>query len=111
MTSPSSDSSSRPPNLLDQLREHICVKHYSIRTEQAYVQRVKQYLLFDAMRHRYVKDRPRLVRRKDDRWVCFAQPIAGSTSRSKIALPRYLVNAKNSSGSFSGRRWMLSMTV
>ena len=27
----------RPPNLLDQVREAIRLKHYSIRTEEAYV--------------------------------------------------------------------------
>lgn len=44
MTSPSSVSSSGSPKLLDQLRDRIRVKHYSIRTEQAYVQWVKRYL-------------------------------------------------------------------
>ncbi len=51
MTSPASDSSSRSPKLLDQLRDRIRVKHYSIRTEQAYVQWVKRYLFFHGMRH------------------------------------------------------------
>ncbi len=51
MTSPSSDSSSRSPKLLDLLRDRIRVKHYSIRTEQAYVQWVKRYLYFHGMRH------------------------------------------------------------
>jgi hypothetical protein len=50
MTSSSSDSSSRSPKLLDQLRDRIRVKHYSIRTEQAYVQWVKRYLVFHGMR-------------------------------------------------------------
>jgi integrase len=45
------DSSSRPPKLLDQLRDRIRVKHYSIRTEQAYVQWVKRYIFFHGMRH------------------------------------------------------------
>jgi len=51
MTSPFSESSSRSPKLLDQLRDRIRVKHYSIRTEQAYVQWVKRYLFFHGMRH------------------------------------------------------------
>ena len=51
MTSPSSDSTSRSPKLLDQLRDRIRVKHYSIRTEQAYVRWVKRYILFHEMRH------------------------------------------------------------
>ena len=51
MTSPSSVYSSRSPKLLDQLRDRIRVKHYSIRTEQAYVQWVKRYIFFHGMRH------------------------------------------------------------
>jgi integron integrase len=51
MTLPSSASSLRSPKLLDQLRDRIRVKHYSIRTEQAYVQWVKRYLFFHGMRH------------------------------------------------------------
>jgi hypothetical protein len=47
----SPDSSSRPPKLLDQLRGRIRLKHYSLRTEQAYVQWAKRYLFFHGMRH------------------------------------------------------------
>lgn len=45
------DSSSRPPKLLDQLRDRIRLKHYSLRTEQAYVQWVKRYIFFHGKRH------------------------------------------------------------
>jgi integron integrase len=41
----------RPKKLLDQVREAIRVKHYSIRTEQAYVSWVKRYILFHDKRH------------------------------------------------------------
>ncbi len=51
MTSPSLDSSSQSPKLLDQLRDRIRLKHYSMRTEQAYVQWVKRYLFYHGMRH------------------------------------------------------------
>jgi hypothetical protein len=34
---PVATTSGRPPRLLDQLRERIRYKHYSLRTEQAYV--------------------------------------------------------------------------
>jgi len=37
--------------LLDQVREVIRVKHYSIRTEDAYVQWVKRFILFHDKRH------------------------------------------------------------
>ena len=48
---PTLEASSHPPKLLDQLRGRIRVKHYSIRTEQAYVHWVKRYLFFHGMRH------------------------------------------------------------
>jgi len=44
-------SSDRPPKLLDQLRERIRLKHYSKRTEQAYVQWVRRYIYFHGKRH------------------------------------------------------------
>jgi integron integrase len=40
-----------PPKLLDQLRERIRLKHYSIRTEQSYVQWVRRYIIFHGKRH------------------------------------------------------------
>ncbi len=40
-----------PPRLLDQLRDRIRLKHYSRRTEQAYVQWVKRYIYFHGKRH------------------------------------------------------------
>jgi hypothetical protein len=39
------------PKLLDQLRERIRLKHYSIRTEQSYVQWVRRYIIFHGKRH------------------------------------------------------------
>ncbi len=39
------------PRLLDQFRDRIRVRHYSIRTEQAYCQWVKRYILFHNKRH------------------------------------------------------------
>jgi integron integrase len=40
-----------PPKLLDQVRERLSLKHYSKRTETAYVQWVKRYILFHGKRH------------------------------------------------------------
>jgi len=39
------------PKLLDQVREAIRVRHYSIRTEQAYVYWVRRFILFHNKRH------------------------------------------------------------
>lgn len=39
------------PRLLDQVREVIRLRHYSIRTEQAYLQWVSRFILFHHKRH------------------------------------------------------------
>lgn len=39
-----------PPKLLDQVRERIRVKHYSIRTEKQYVQWIKRFILYHGKR-------------------------------------------------------------
>jgi integron integrase len=39
------------PRLLDKVREAIRTKHYSIRTEQSYVQWIRRYILFHNKRH------------------------------------------------------------
>ena len=45
----------RPKKLLDQVREAIRLKHYSICTEEAYVFWIKHYILF------YNKQHPRAI--------------------------------------------------
>jgi integrase len=48
----STDSQNRQsPRLLDQVRELIRIRHYSIRTEQAYVQWIRRFILFHDKRH------------------------------------------------------------
>ena len=42
---------SSAPRLLDQLRDKIRVKHYSIRTESAYVDWTRRFILFHGKRH------------------------------------------------------------
>ncbi|MEA2176668.1 MAG: hypothetical protein QOD00_4260, partial [Blastocatellia bacterium] len=39
------------PSLLEQIRHHIRLKHYSIRTEEAYVGIVKRFILYHRKRH------------------------------------------------------------
>ena len=41
----------RPKKLLDQVRDALRLKHYSIRTEQAYVGWIKRFILFHNKRH------------------------------------------------------------
>ena len=41
----------QPPKLLDQVRDRLRVKHYSIRTEQVYVDWIKRFIWFHDKRH------------------------------------------------------------
>jgi LmbE family N-acetylglucosaminyl deacetylase len=44
-------TTAKPPKLLDQVRDKVRVKHYSIRTEQTYVDWIKRYIFFHDKRH------------------------------------------------------------
>jgi integron integrase len=48
---PNRDSVTAAPRLLDRVREIIRIKHYSIRTEQAYLHWIRRYILFHGKRH------------------------------------------------------------
>ena len=39
------------PKLLDQVRDRVRLKHYSLRTEQAYIGWIKRYIIFHNKRH------------------------------------------------------------
>ncbi|MCB1887155.1 MAG: integron integrase [Rhodocyclaceae bacterium] len=41
----------RPPRLLDVVRDRLRLKHYSLRTEWAYVSWIKRYIVFHGKRH------------------------------------------------------------
>ena len=43
--------SSSPPRVLDHVRTAIRLRHYSLRTEDTYVQWIKRFLLFHGQRH------------------------------------------------------------
>jgi integron integrase len=47
----SASHGARKPKLLEQVRDAIRVKHYSIRTEQAYIDWIKRFILFHHKRH------------------------------------------------------------
>jgi len=49
MTTPEYDRTA--PRLLDQVREVIRLRHYSIRTEQAYVQWIRRFIVFHGKKH------------------------------------------------------------
>ena len=39
------------PTLLAQVRHHLRLKHYSIRTEQTYLQQIRRFILYHHKRH------------------------------------------------------------
>ena len=45
------DSAQQPRRLLDQVRDRIRLKNYSIRTEKSYVSWIKRFILFHNKRH------------------------------------------------------------
>jgi integron integrase len=47
----SHESGRESPKLLEQVRQLIRIRHYSIRTEQAYLQWIRRYILFHGKRH------------------------------------------------------------
>src|SRR5574341_595069 len=44
-------SQPQPPRLLEQVREAIRVRHYSLRTEETYLSWIKRFILFHGKRH------------------------------------------------------------
>src|SRR5213596_3046458 len=46
-----SPAASNKPKLLDQVRDVIRRKHYSIRTEQAYIDWIKRFIIYHGKRH------------------------------------------------------------
>ena len=44
-------TSSKPPRLLDQVRDRLRVLHYSLRTERTYLDWIKRFILFHGKRH------------------------------------------------------------
>lgn len=45
------DVGTREPRLLDRVRLAVRARHYSLRTEEAYVAWVKRFVLFNGKRH------------------------------------------------------------
>jgi site-specific recombinase XerD len=48
---PPRKSITTPPRLLDRVRWHLRVKRYSLRTEQAYLDWIRRFILFHEKRH------------------------------------------------------------
>ena len=75
----------RPRRLLDQVRDAIRLKHYSIRTEEAYVNWIRRYILFHNKRHHGLTSRRCILSARtgihlDVTGCCFAPPSRRDTT-------------------------------
>lgn len=84
--------SSRPilqsPRLLDQLRESIRYKHYSLRTEQAYVYWVRWFIRFHGLRHPKEMGAPEVEAFL--RYLASERKISASTHKVALSALLYL---------------------
>jgi len=82
---------SRHPRLLDQVREVIRIKRYSIRTEEAYVQWIKRFILFHDKRH------PRDMGPEEIRpfltYLAMTRRVAASTQNQALSAILFLYKA------------------
>src|SRR5688572_25069501 len=77
-----SPPSENPPRLLDQVRELIRVRHYSIRTEEAYVQWIRRFILFHGKRHPREMGAPELTAFLSD--LAVQHKVAASTQNQAL---------------------------
>jgi integron integrase len=75
-------ASGNPPRLLDQVREVIRIRHYSIRTEQAYVQWIRRFILFHGKRHPREMGAPELTAFLSD--LATYRNVAASTQNQAL---------------------------
>jgi integron integrase len=71
-----------PLRLLDQVREVIRLRHYSIRTEQAYVQWIRRFILFNGKRHPREMGAPELTAFLSD--LATQHHVAASTQNQAL---------------------------
>jgi integron integrase len=79
---------SSPPRLLDQVRAVLRRKHYSLRTEEAYVGWVRRYVLFHHKRHPCDMGLPEVEAFLTD--LAVAQQVAASTQNQALSALLFL---------------------
>lgn len=80
--------SSRSPKLLDQVRDALRRKHYSLRTEEAYIGWVRRFIRFHNMRH------PREMGSREIgaflTWLAVEEEVAASTQNQALSALLFL---------------------
>jgi integron integrase len=77
-----------PPRLLDQLRQQIRYRHYSLRTEDAYVHWVSTFIRFHRMRHPLQMSRPEIEAFLT--WLANDREVAAGTHRQALSALLFL---------------------
>jgi integrase len=91
--------------LIDQVREIIRYKHYSIRTEQAYVDWIRRFILFHAKQHPKDLREPQIVAFLSD--LAVRRKVASSTQNQALCAIVFLYREvlKIELGDLSDIRW------
>jgi integrase len=83
-----SNSTPPPPRLLTQLRERIRLKHYSLRTEQSYVDWARRFILFHGKRHPVDMGAPEVEAFLT--WLAVERKVAASTQNQARSASLFL---------------------
>ncbi|MBZ0096661.1 MAG: phage integrase N-terminal SAM-like domain-containing protein [Sulfuricella sp.] len=76
------------PRLLDQVRGKIRLKHYSIRTEQAYLDWIKRFICHFGKRH--LNEMGAREEEAFVAWLAVARRVAASTQNQAKSAPLFL---------------------
>jgi len=90
----------QPLRLLEQVRVAIRAKHYSLRTEDTYVQWIRQFILFHDKRHPQAMGGAEVQQFLTD--LAVAHQVAASTQNQALSAPVFCIkksSTKTSAGS------------
>lgn len=76
------------PKLLDQVREAIRYRHYSLRTEEAYTYWIKQYIFYHSKRHPLEMGKPEIEAFLS--WLATERNVASSTHNQALSALLFL---------------------
>ena len=88
MLLPAPPSPAPPPRLLDQVRNAIRVRHYSRRTEQAYLRWIRRFILYNDKRHPSELGGPEITRFLT--WLAEERNVSSSTQTQALSALLFL---------------------
>ena len=77
-----------PSKLLDRVRERLRIKHYSLRTEQVYLQWIKRYIIYHNKRH--PSEMGKLELEAFLTWLAVSRRVSASTQNQALAALLFL---------------------